>query len=261
MFLRLNTDTLPEVNNRLAIERSGNHMHKTVKNLFRFSLLQLFLICCTSLISCNNDKDFSSKGPNGAENDIDIKKDNKPQNQPNKGNSEDLKVDKFVADGIRGGHFDVDTFEPSGAYVHVHEYDDEYNTTGVYFIGQSNGSGNADDVKFKLRPDLSPFQSIKISIRNYRLNQNARLQLNNSIYTVDTFPSDGIDMRYADIKSLRLYFNQDVLSRSLGIHPSSPSDVQNDPVKRNGAVVLVLSNAITGEVYAEGALYWHKPSL
>ncbi|MFK7824421.1 MAG: hypothetical protein AB8G05_09700 [Oligoflexales bacterium] len=184
-----------------------------------------------------------------------------------------------VEDGIKGGHFDVDTFyrddmdkkgkkgknghDSFKLKEHVHEYDDKYSTNGVNFFGPSNGSDKADEVKID---DLIS-ENIKFGIKlvNAKFNQGGFLYIGDTAYGYNNLPDPKKEYTKSDIGKLSIVFDLDSLSEN-GIQPATPKWVKDNDLgpedsRRSGALTFQIIDLSSGEVLIECSVYWHKDGL
>jgi hypothetical protein len=162
-----------------------------------------------------------------------------------------LSVPQTQVGGVAGGHFDLDTsvatygFNKGTTVMHVHEYDDKYNVTGVDFF-------NMLEPRFVEPAEaLVGGQSFKIIVANAQLSPGAILTINGRSYLASEW------QKLSQTEDLPVFS----LTGTNGTQKLSALSVSFDPKKAIGEQLvpsqtgLVRSNAPgPGQTYRAGAL-------
>ncbi len=183
------------------------------------------------------------------------------------GNSSDGDAFGDIAQGIIGGHFDLDTssllYPPSQGKTdhHVHEYDDKFGVTYADYF-------NLLDPKFhNIQENVAPGARFTLSVQNAQLSQGGVISINGQNLGVFDFQRKADATVYTlngatDVKlsSLKIGFTADVLSKGGLIGTETSCVVGNDPGKlgepRNGALTLQARD-LAGGLLWESTIFWH----
>lgn len=195
-----------------------------------------------------------------------------------------------VQQGLKGGHFDLDTssqvYLPSQGKTdrHIHEYDDKYNVTFADFFNLQDAKlGNISELvapakRFILtiaNAELSPGGVLSIngqteSVVDYQKRVDAYLAGNSAALPVFTL-NGASDIKLADLK---IGFSADALAKGGLIGTVTGCVVSNNPGKlgeyRNGALVIQAIDVaaaklnsktrtaeLNGGLLWESTLFWH----
>ena len=163
------------------------------------------------------------------------------------------------ANGIKGGHFDVDTFEGNKNLKHVHAYDDKNSTNSIVYHGPFNqAKGKLSLLGSK---KVSKNTIFTISLQNSNHSKGAKLKINENYYNWSKLPPNktySISNPAADqlVSELSVEYDTNSIAKGM-IVCTDPKKVKRDPTHRDRALVVKLRQPSDNTLLWEGVSYWH----
>lgn len=170
--------------------------------------------------------------------------------------------------GIKGGHFDVDTFYNNGSISHEHEFDEDKNTNGIVYYGAGDEETKKENLELRISADR-----FKIQLQNADLSENGYLRINNVGYNHENMPDSEIiytlkesdDPKVIQLTDLTvLYSVNAIIDRETNpnsmraIDPKCSKENKKGPndSRRGGALTVVITDE-SGKTIWESSTYQH----